>query len=163
MLETVGVSRRELACHATSRNYKKKTTTKRNVYIHRRIGDNKSHPLAIDTDVVYAPSIVLNRRTSLVMPPALYFRRTRLVMPSALLLIIVRVICVRAIGNSGNGNRKWKMETENGNRQNLMQTNTRIKPLINDHLLKTTSIQRPPLYKDHTAIRWLRVYLITTF
>ena len=40
-----------------------------------------------------------------------------------------------AIGNSGNGNRKWKVETENGNSRNLMQMNTRVKPLINDHLL----------------------------
>jgi len=60
---------------------------------------------------------------------------------------------------------KWKPEMENGNGncQNVMQMNARIKPLINDHLLKTTSVQRPPLYKDQTAIRWLRVYLITTF
>jgi len=61
-----------------------------------------------------------------------------------------------AIGNSGNGNRKWKVETENGNSQNL---NARVKPLITDHLLKTTSLQRPPLHKDHIAIRfqrWLR-------
>jgi len=69
----------------------------------------------------------------------------------------------RAIGNSGNGNWKWKMETENGNRQNVMQINARIKPLINDHLLNTTPLQRPPLYKDHITIRWIRVYLITTF
>jgi len=64
-----------------------------------------------------------------------------------------------AIGNSGNGNRKWKIETENGNGQNLMQMNVRVKLLINDHFLKTTSVQRPPLYKDHIATRfqrWLR-------
>jgi len=60
-----------------------------------------------------------------------------------------------------------EMETGNGNSQNLMQMNTRVKPLINDHLLKTTSVQRPhdnyvpkmtddliPLYKDHIAIRF---------
>ena len=56
------------------------------------------------------------------------------------------------------------METGNGNNQNLMQMNARVKPLIYNHLLKTTSvqrphnnyvpkmtddlIQRPPLYKD---------------
>jgi len=81
----------------------------------------------------------------------------------------------RAIGNSGNENRKWTMEMENGNGQNLVQMNARVKPLINDHFLKTTSvkrphtnyvpkmiddlIQRPPLYKDRIAIRfqrWLR-------
>jgi len=44
---------------------------------------------------------------------------------------------------------KWKMEMENGSGQNLMQMNARVKPLINDHLLKTTSVQRPPLYKEH--------------
>jgi len=38
------------------------------------------------------------------------------------------------------------METENGNSQNLMQMNSRVKPLNNDHLLKTTSVQRPPLH-----------------
>ena len=60
---------------------------------------------------------------------------------------------------NGNGNWKWKIETENGNSQNLMQMNARVKPLINNHLLKTTSVQRPPPYKDHIAIRfqrWLR-------
>jgi len=35
------------------------------------------------------------------------------------------------------------MEMENGNGQNLMQMNAKVKPLINDHLLKTTSVQRP--------------------
>jgi len=36
------------------------------------------------------------------------------------------------------------MERENGNSQNLMQMNARVKPLINDHLCKkTTSVQRP--------------------
>ena len=30
-----------------------------------------------------------------------------------------------------------------GNSQILVQTNARLKPLINDHLLKTTSVQRP--------------------
>ena len=49
---------------------------------------------------------------------------------------------------------KWKMETENRNNQNLMQMNARVKPLINDHLLKTTSVQRPPLLKDYIAIRF---------
>ena len=51
-----------------------------------------------------------------------------------------------AIGNSGNGNWKRKMERENRNGQNLMEMNLRVKSLINDHLLKTifiTSIQRP--------------------
>ena len=38
---------------------------------------------------------------------------------------------------------KWKLEMENGNGQNLMQMNARVKLLINDHLLKTTSVQRP--------------------
>jgi len=55
--------------------------------------------------------------------------------------------------NSGIGNQKQKMEMENKNGQNLMQLNLRVKPLINDHLL------RSPLYKDHTVIRfqrWLR-------
>ena len=47
----------------------------------------------------------------------------------------------RAIGNSENGNWKQKMESRNG--QNLMQINLRVKLLINDHLLKTTSVQRP--------------------
>ena len=37
---------------------------------------------------------------------------------------------------------KWKPERENGNSQNLMQMNVRVKPLINDHLLKTTFVQR---------------------
>jgi len=46
-----------------------------------------------------------------------------------------------AIGNSGNGNWKYKMENRSG--QNLMQMNLRVKPLIKDHLLKTTTIQRP--------------------
>jgi len=32
---------------------------------------------------------------------------------------------------------------ENGNGQNLMQINAAVKPLINDHLLKTASVQRP--------------------
>jgi len=36
-----------------------------------------------------------------------------------------------------------ELEMENGNGQNLMQMNARVKPLINDHLLKTTSVQRP--------------------
>jgi len=35
------------------------------------------------------------------------------------------------------------MEIENGNGQNLMQMNAGVKPLINDHLVKTTSVQRP--------------------
>jgi len=42
---------------------------------------------------------------------------------------------------------KWKPEMENGNgnrnSQNLMQMDAGVKPLINDHLLKTTSLQRP--------------------
>jgi len=57
-----------------------------------------------------------------------------------------------AIGNSGNGNWKQKMEVENGSSQNLMQMNARVKPMINDNLLKTTSVQRLPLYKDHVII-----------
>jgi len=44
------------------------------------------------------------------------------------------------------------MEVENGNGQNLMQMNARVKPMINDNLLKTTSVQRPPLCKDHIII-----------
>ena len=37
-----------------------------------------------------------------------------------------------------------EMETGNGNSQNLMQMNARIKPLINDHLYtNTNSVQRP--------------------
>jgi len=35
------------------------------------------------------------------------------------------------------------MENGNGNGQNLMQMNARVKPLIDDDLLKTTSVQRP--------------------
>jgi len=39
---------------------------------------------------------------------------------------------------------KWKPEEmENGNCQNLLHMNARVKPLINDHILKTTSVQRP--------------------
>ena len=61
------------------------------------------------------------------------------------------------------GNEKMEMENRNG--QNLMLMNLRVKPLIKDHLLKTTSVKRPipkmakvylmttllisPLYKDH--------------
>jgi len=47
-----------------------------------------------------------------------------------------------------------EMETRNGNGncQNLMQMNARVKPMINDNLLKTTSVQRPPLCKDHIII-----------
>ena len=41
---------------------------------------------------------------------------------------------------------KWKTETENGNNQNLMQMNARVTPLVNDYLLKTTSVQRPQNY-----------------
>jgi len=59
---------------------------------------------------------------------------------------------IGAIGNSGNGNWKQKMEVENGNSQNLMQMNARVKPMINNNLLKTTSVQRPPLCKDHIII-----------
>jgi len=39
--------------------------------------------------------------------------------------------------------KKRKMEMENRNGQNLMQMNVMVNPLINDHLLKTTSVQRP--------------------
>jgi len=53
---------------------------------------------------------------------------------TSVLLMSLRVY----FGNSGNRNRKQKMEMENGNSQILM-----VKPLINDHLLKTTSVQRP--------------------
>ena len=42
-----------------------------------------------------------------------------------------------------NGNRKQKMKIENRNGQNLMQMNVRVKLLPHDHLLKTTSVQRP--------------------
>jgi len=61
---------------------------------------------------------------------------------------------------------KWKPEMENRNSQNLMQMNARVKPLINDHFLKTTSVQRPLLYKDHIAIGFskvAKVYLIIPF
>jgi len=83
------------------------------------------------------------------------------------------------MGNWKQWKRKLEMENGNGNgnRQNLMQMNARGKPLINDHLLKTTSVQRPHnnyvpkitddliqrpplnkdhLYKDHKAIRFQR-------
>jgi len=46
------------------------------------------------------------------------------------------------------------MEMEKGNNLNLMQMNARVKPFINDHLIMTTSVQRPLLYKDHIAIRF---------
>ena len=46
-----------------------------------------------------------------------------------------------------------EMETGNGNSQNLMQMNARVEPLINDHLLKTTSVQRPPMYKTTSVQR----------
>jgi len=48
--------------------------------------------------------------------------------------------------------REIGLEMENGNGQNLVQMNVMVKLLINDHLLKTTSTQRPPLYKDHIII-----------
>jgi len=50
------------------------------------------------------------------------------------------------------GNWKRKLEMENKNGQNLMQMNARVKPLINDHLLKTISVQRPPFNKDFIYI-----------
>jgi len=43
---------------------------------------------------------------------------------------------------SDSGDGEWKQSK-------LMQMNVRVKPLINDHLLKTTSVQRPLLYKIH--------------
>jgi len=46
--------------------------------------------------------------------------------------------------NAFRGNwKQWKQkpEMENGNGQNLMQINVRVKPLINYYLLKTTSVQ----------------------
>ena len=45
--------------------------------------------------------------------------------------------------------KQWKLkpEMENGNGQNSMQMNARVKPLINDHLLKTT------LCKDHLCTK----------
>ena len=46
-------------------------------------------------------------------------------------------------GNWKQWKRKLEMENENGNGQNLMQMNARVEPLINDHLLKTISVQRP--------------------
>ena len=49
---------------------------------------------------------------------------------------------------------------ENGNSQNLMQMNARVKPLINDHLLKTTSVQRQPLYKDHFCAKTTENHVI---
>ena len=48
---------------------------------------------------------------------------------------------------------------ENGNGQNLKQMNAKVKPLINDHLMKTTSVQRPNNYipkmtlKDTTYVQ----------
>jgi len=33
-----------------------------------------------------------------------------------------------------------EVEVEDGNSQNLMQMNARVKPMINDNLLKTTSV-----------------------
>ena len=43
-----------------------------------------------------------------------------------------------------------------------IEMNARVKPLNNNHLLKATSVQTPPLYKDHIAIM-AKVYLIATF
>jgi len=46
---------------------------------------------------------------------------------------------------------------ENINGKNLMQMNLRVKPLINDHLLKTMSLQKP-----HSELPQLaKVYLIS--
>ena len=59
------------------------------------------------------------------------------------------------------------METENRNwkRSNLhLHVYTRVKPLLSLHLSKTTSLQRPSLYKDHIVIRSQRcqkAYLMT--
>jgi len=50
---------------------------------------------------------------------------------------------------------KWKMETV----KDLMQMDARVKLLINDHLLKTTSVQRPPLCKDHIKIMSQRLQM----
>jgi len=44
----------------------------------------------------------------------------------------------RAIGNSGNRNRKQKMEIENDNGKIWMYVYTRVKPLIDDHLCAKT-------------------------
>jgi len=63
---------------------------------------------------------------------------------------------------------KWKPEMENGKSQNL---NARVEPLINDHLLKTTSVQRPGHLKimsqrlQMTEISYYRdhLYVKTTF
>jgi len=52
-----------------------------------------------------------------------------------------------------------EMENGNGNSQNLMQMNARVKPLINDHLLKTTSVKIPPLCKDHIKIMSQRLQM----
>jgi len=57
------------------------------------------------------------------------------------------------VGNWKQWKREPEMENENG--QSLMQMNARVKPLINDHLLKTISVQRPPLYKDHLSTKTL--------
>ena len=43
-----------------------------------------------------------------------------------------------AIGHSGNGNQKRKVEMENGNGQIIIQTYPGVKPLFSGHLLKTT-------------------------
>jgi len=62
-----------------------------------------------------------------------------------------------AIGNSGNGNWKRKNGSGKWKLSKLIQMNARVKPMINDNLLKTTSVQRPPLCKDHIIImsqRW---------
>jgi len=47
------------------------------------------------------------------------------------------------MGNWKQWKQKIEMEMRARNSQNLMQINARVKPMINDHLLKTTSVQRP--------------------
>jgi len=64
-----------------------------------------------------------------------------------------------AIGNSAwkrKPGQKWKTEMENENGQQLMQMSARVKPWINHHLLKTISVQKPLLCKDHIIIMSLR-------
>ena len=52
-------------------------------------------------------------------------------------------------GNWKQWKQKLEIEMENGNSQNLMQMDVRVKPLPP---LKTTSVQRPRQFKDHIII-----------
>jgi len=50
---------------------------------------------------------------------------------------------------------KRKPEMENGNgKWKQSNLDVHVKSLINDHLPKTASIQRPPLSKDHIVFRF---------